>query len=171
MLKVNVPIWLYWSIPPVFVQPLDNYVLPFAPRSHPQSHAPPMPAIIPSQSVVTPSQSVHVSVHSAHAGPDQLPSEMWKEFMIRQNTRRRVKLLRENNVEHQARGGRENTAAKKSCPGKKGPAVFVWEADDGAWTRRLLTRGEVESSWGNYCSSQQSTIPSKIAGTYVPSSM
>jgi hypothetical protein len=29
MLRANVPIWLYWGIPPLFVQPLDTHVLVF----------------------------------------------------------------------------------------------------------------------------------------------
>jgi hypothetical protein len=105
MLKANIPIWLYWGIPPVFVQPLDSNALLFAPRSHPQTRAPPLPVITPSQSVglstssqsvglSTPSQSV--SLRSAHAGPGQLPGETWKDFMIRQDKRRKGKLLKEN---------------------------------------------------------------------------
>jgi len=50
MLRANVPIWLYWGIPPIFVHPLDNRALAFAPRSHPQSRSPRLPVITPSQS-------------------------------------------------------------------------------------------------------------------------
>ena len=148
MLKANIPIWLYWGILPAFVQPLDNNALVFAPHSHPQSHAPPLPVTTPSQSVglPTPSQSVgfptssqSVSlpspIHSAHSGPGQLPSEMWKDFMIRQNIWRKAKLSKKNDAEHQAREGNENTAAQRKCPGKKGPTVFIWEDDGGVWTR------------------------------------
>jgi hypothetical protein len=162
MLVTNVPIWLYWGIPPVFVQPLDHNALIFAPRSHPQTRAPPLPVITPSQTVglPTPSQSASVQsasvpVRSAHGGSGQLPGETWKDFMIRQNSRRKNKLSKESDVQRQAREGRENTAAKKSCPGKKGPTVFIWEIEDGVWTRTVLTRGEVEDYWGNYRSTQK----------------
>ena len=127
ILMANVPIWLYWGIPPLFVQPLDTGALHFAPRAHPQSRAPPLPAITPSQSVNLPtqSQSVGLPVRSTLGGPGQLRGESWKDFMARQNIRRKAKILKENDVERQARQDRENKAAKKSCPGKKGPTVFV----------------------------------------------
>jgi hypothetical protein len=59
MMNANVPIWLYWGIPPLFVQPLVNGALDFAPRSHPHTRTPPLPVITPSQPVglPTPSQS------------------------------------------------------------------------------------------------------------------
>ena len=47
--------------------------------------------------------------------------------MIRQNMRRKAKFLKENDVECGAREGRENSAAKSSCPGKNGPTIFIWE--------------------------------------------
>jgi len=177
ILMANVPIWLYWGIPPLFVQPLDTGALHFAPRAHPQSRAPPLPAITPSQSVNLPtqsqsvglptqsqpvglptqSQSVGLPVRSAHAGPAsaQRPGETWKDFMARQNIRRKAKILKENDVERHAREDRENTAAKRSCPGKKGPTVFVWEEDGGVWTRTLITRKQVEDYWGNFKSFQK----------------
>jgi hypothetical protein len=167
MLKANVPIWLYWGNPPVFVQPLDHHALIYAPRSHPNSRAPPLPAITPpqfvglptpSQSVGLPtpsmSQSVRLPVRSARGGSGQLPGETWREFMIRQNNRRKEILSKENDVARQAREGRENTAATKSCPGKRGPTVFIWE-NDGVWTRTLLTRGQVEGYWGRFRSTQK----------------
>ena len=49
MINANVPIWLYWGIPPLFVQPLVNGVLEFAPCSHPHTRAPPLPVITPSR--------------------------------------------------------------------------------------------------------------------------
>ena len=149
MLKANIPIWLYWGIPPAFVQPLDNNALVFAPSScsHPQSCAPPLLVTTlsqsvglptPSQSVGFPSSSQSVSlpspIHSVRSGPGQPPSKTWKDFMIRQNIWRKAKLSKENNAERQAREGRENTAAQRKCPGKKGPTVFIWEDDGGVWT-------------------------------------
>jgi hypothetical protein len=148
LFRANVPIWFYWGVPPAFEQPRDDAALIYAPRSHPQSRAPALP-------VVTPSQPVSPRVPSAHAGPAQLPGETWKDFMIRQNNRRKARLSKENDAERQAREGREKTAAKKSCPGKKGPSVFVWEKDGGVWTRTPLARKEVEDYWGNYSSSQR----------------
>jgi hypothetical protein len=132
MLKANVPIWLYWGIPPVFVQPLDDGALTFAPRSHPQCRVPPLPVAASSQSlpVAASSQSVGPPVYFARK--DQLPGETWQDFMTRQNKRRKEKLLKENNSQRQARQarlGREKTAKKK-----KGPAVYVWKNDDGVWT-------------------------------------
>jgi len=157
MLQSNIPIWFYWGIPPVFEQPLDPGALYYAPRSHPQSRvrAPPLPVITPSQSVgvSTPSQSVRI--RSAHAGPGQLPDETWKEFMTRQNERRKAIISKETKDECEAREGRENTAAKRSCPGKRGPTVYIWENDNGVRTRTHLTRAQVEDYWGNYRSSQQ----------------
>ena len=78
MLKANVLIWLYLGILPVFIQPLNNHALLFAPCSHPQSYAPPLPVITLSQSVSlpTPSHSVGLPVHSVCAGPGQLPGKM-----------------------------------------------------------------------------------------------
>jgi hypothetical protein len=86
MMNANVPIWLYWGIPPLFVQPLVNGALDFAPRSHPHTRTPPLSVITPSQPVglptpsqsvglPAPSQSVRFPVRSAHAGPGQLPGE------------------------------------------------------------------------------------------------
>lgn len=60
---------------------------------------------------------------------------------------------KENDVVRPARGGREDTSGKKSCPEKKGPTDFVWENDDGVWTRTFLPRGQVEVYSGNYRSS------------------
>jgi len=155
MLISNIPLWFYWGIPPIFIQPLDPGALCFAPRSHPQSRAPPLPVITPTQSVgvSTPTQSVRI--RSAHVGPGQLTGETWKEFMIRQNKRREAKLSKESEADREARESRENSAAKRSCPGKKGPTVYIWENDNGVRTRTLLTRAQVEDYWGNYRSSQQ----------------
>jgi hypothetical protein len=180
MLKANLPIWFYWGIPPVFVQPLLHNALIFAPRSHPQSRALPLPVITPSQSVGFPtsstsqsigfptpsasqsvglptpsaSQSDRLPARSALGGPGQLPGETWQDFMSRQNLRRKKELSKENDVDRRAREGRENSAATKSCPGKKGPAVFIWENEGGVWTRTYLNRGEVERNWGRYRSTQ-----------------
>jgi hypothetical protein len=174
MMIANIPIWLYWGIPPLFVKPLVNAALEFAPRSHPHTRAPPLSVITSSQPVslptpsqpvglptpsqpqpVGPSQSVRLPVRSAHAGPGQLPGETWNDFLTRQSIRRTSKLSKESVVERQAREDREKIAAKRSCPGKKGPTVFIWEDDNGVWKRTLVTRAQVERNWGNYRSSQK----------------
>jgi hypothetical protein len=141
MMWANVPIWLYWGIPPAFCQPLDNGALNFAPRSHPQSKAPP---------VLPPFQPSGPGVPPRHGGPGQLPGETWKEFLIRQNKRRKAKLEKENDQHRQAREGRELAAAKQKCPGKKGPTVYRWEEENGVWIRILVNRGEVEGDWGQF---------------------
>ena len=74
---------------------------------------------------------------------------------MRQNKRRKAKLEKENDQHRKAREGRELTAAKKQCPGKKGPTVYIWEEDNGVWTQTLLNCGEVENHWGLYRSSQK----------------
>lgn len=162
MLWAKVPIWLYWGIPPALLQPLDTKALKFAPRSHPQSCAPPLPVLTTPPSVSLPvgsahagppPQSVGLPVRSAHGGSGQRPGETWKDFIARQTNRRKAKLLKETNVDRLAREGREKSAAKRSCPGKKGPTVYIWEDENGVWKRRLLTRGDVESHWGQYSSS------------------
>jgi hypothetical protein len=150
MLKANVPIWLYWGIPPAFAQPLDDGALRFAPRSHPQARVQTLPVIETSQPVAS-----CVPSAATYGGPGQLPGETWKEFLIRQNCRRKEKLKKENDAQRQVREGREMQAAKMKCPGKKGPSVYIWEDDDGAWSRTLLTRGQVEGDWGNYRKSQR----------------
>jgi hypothetical protein len=66
-----------------------------------------------------------------------------------------ARLEKESGDQRKAREGREMTATKKRCPGKKGPAVYIWEDDNGVWTRTLLTRGEVDGYWGQYGSSQK----------------
>ena len=146
MMKANVPIWFYWGLPPAFAQPLVAEALAFAPRSHPQSRAPP---------ALPPSQPVGPRVPSGHAGPGQLPGETWKEFIMRQNKRRKAKLANENDQQRMAREGREVTATKRQCPGKRGPTVYIWEEENGVWTRILLNRGEVEGYWGQFFSSQK----------------
>ena len=134
MFKANLPIWFYWGIPPVFVQPLMPEALVFAPRSHPQcrARAPPLPAITPSQSVGLPtsstsqsisvptpstSQSVTVALptstsqpdslpgRSALEGPGQLHGETWQDFMRRQNLWQEKVLSKENDDDRQAREG------------------------------------------------------------------
>ena len=155
MLKTNIPVWLYWGVPPAFGQPLDDRALCFAPSSHPQSRA-----------RASSAKPVGPKIPSSHAGPSvgpkvpsfspgQLPGETWKEFITRQNFRRKTKLLKESEKEREMREGREKTAAKKSCPGKKGPSVYIWNEDGGVWTRTLLARREVEDYWGEYRSSQK----------------
>ena len=96
----------------------------------------------PSQSVGLPTPSQSVSLSS-----NQLPGEHWKDFLARQNIRRKKNLSNENEIERQAREDRENTAAKKSCPGKRGPTVYLWEKDNDVWNRTLLSRGQVERDW------------------------
>ena len=86
MLKVNIPIWLYWGIPPAFGQPLNVGALDFAPSSHPQSR-------VSALSGTNVSQPVGLHIPSAHGGPNQLSGEMWKEFMVRQSLRRKTKLI------------------------------------------------------------------------------
>ena len=167
MLQANVPIWLYWGTSPNFLQPLNAGALRFAPRAHPQSRAPPLPVITPSQSVglSTPSQSVGLPTLSQSVGlptpsqsvplrSQQLPGETWKDFLVRQDLRRKKKLSIENEKQRQAREDCENTAAKRSCPGKKGPTVYLWVNDNGVWNRTLLTRGEVERDWSGFLNSQ-----------------
>jgi hypothetical protein len=151
MWRANVPVWFYWGFPPVFVQPLLDHALLFAPRSHPQSRAPPALPINTSTSV----QPVGPRVSSSHGGHSQRPGETWNDFFIRQKKRRMEKLLNENDNQRRVREGREKSAAKKSCPGKKGPTVFIWENDDGVWTRTPLSRGQVEGYWGSYTYSQK----------------
>jgi len=146
MINAKVPIWLYWGVPPAFCQPLVDKALIFAPRSHPQSKASP---------ALPPSQPAGPSAPSGHAGPGQLPGETWKEFITRQNERRKAKLKNESGQHRQARQGRELMAEKQQCPGKKGSTVYIWEQDNGVWTRTLLHRGEVEGYWGQYRSSQK----------------
>ena len=148
MLRANVPVWLYWGVPPAFAQPLIPGALDFAPRSHPLSKA-------PASSEINVSQPVGPRVPSGHGGSGQLLGETWKEFMTRQNLRRKAKLQKENSEHRRMRESREMSSAKKSCPGKKGPSVFVWEVDGGVWTRSLITRGQVEGYWDSYRSSQK----------------
>ena len=148
MLKANIPIWLYWGVPPAFGQPLDHGALIFAPRTHPQSHA-------SASSGTVVSQPVGPRVPSAHAGPGQLPGETWKEFMVRQNLWRKMRIQKEDDSQRRIRESREITATKQSCLGKKGPSVYVWEEDGGVWTWTLLTHGQVEDYWGGYRSSQR----------------
>ena len=148
MMSSNVPIWLYWGVPPAFGQPLHDGALRFAPRSHLQSRAPPLLG-------VPPSQPVGPSVPRRHAGSGQPPGETWREFLTRQNQRRRARLEKENKDQRMVREGREMTAAKKQCPGKRGPTVYIWEEDNGIWTRTLLSRGEVEDHWWQFSSSQK----------------
>ena len=163
MLRANVPIWLYWGAPPDFEQPLNTNALRFAPRAHPESRAPPLPVITPSQSVglstpsqsvglPTPSQSVVLPTPSQSVSlcSDQLPGEHWKDFLARQNIRRKKKLSNENEFHRQAREGRENSSAKRSCPGKRGATVYLWLEDNGVWNRTLLSRGEVERNWRGF---------------------
>ena len=128
MLKANVPIWLYWGTAPNILQPLNPNALCYAPRSHPQCCAPPLPVITPSQSVglSTPSQSVSLRL-------GQLPGKHWKDFLARQNIRRMTKLSNKTKIQCQAQEGRENSAAKRSCPGKRGPTVYLWVKDNGVW--------------------------------------
>jgi hypothetical protein len=130
MMRANVPIWLYWGVPPAFFRPLDDGALFFAPRSHPQSKAP---------RALPPSQPAGPSVPPTH--------ETWNEFLSRQNKWRKARLEKENDQQRKVRKGRELSAANKKCPGKKGPHVFIWEEDNGVWTRTLLTRGQVEGYW------------------------
>jgi hypothetical protein len=104
MLRANIPIWLYWRIPPTFMRPLINEALNFAPlalipnfvpvplhcRLLPrlsvrlptpsQSDSLPTPSL--SDGLPTPSQSV-----SLRSG--QLRGESWKDFIIRQNQRKK----------------------------------------------------------------------------------
>jgi hypothetical protein len=107
-----------------------------------------LPTLSTSQSVSLPtpstSQSDHLPFHSAHVGSGQLPKEMWQDFMIRQNIQRKKILSKENNVMCRAREDWENSAATKSCPGKKGSTVFIWEKNGGAWTQTILTRGQIQ---------------------------
>jgi hypothetical protein len=160
MIEANVPLWFYWGIPPTLGQPLVNGVLKYAPISHPlRSDAPSLPlsqpVTAPSQPVAGPSQPVAARVPSGLAGPGQLLNETWKDFMQRQNKRRKVKLQNESEAQRRTREGREMTAVKRQCPGKKGPTVYIWEEDNDVWTRTLLSRGEVEGYWGQYRSSQK----------------
>jgi len=124
------------------------------PGPSPQSaHAVPLPQSVGSAHAGPPPQSVGLPVRSPHGGSGQRPGETWKDFIVRQNMRRKEKLLNENHVDRQVREDRERTAAKRSCPGKRGATVYVWEDDNGVWKRLLLSRGEVESYWGRYSSS------------------
>ena len=75
--------------------------------------------------------------------------------MIRQNNRRSELLLEENNKKRQRREDFEKKATNKHCPGRKGPAVYVWEQDDGVWTRSYITRGLVNDYWCQFSSSQK----------------
>ena len=103
MLKVNIPIWLYWGIPPAFGQPLDVQALDFAPSSHPQS-------CVSALSGTNVSQPVGPHIPSAHGGPNQLSGEMWKEFMVRQSLWRKTKLQKEDQAHRQMQESREKTA-------------------------------------------------------------
>ena len=149
LIRANVPVWLYWGVPPAFGQPLDPNALFFAPRSHPQYRAAP-------SSQITPPQPVGPCVPSGYEDTkQQLPGESWREYMIRQTKRRKAKHEKEDLAQRTIREGREQSASKHSCPGKRGPAVYVWEEDNGVWTRVLITRRDVENHWGHYRRSQR----------------
>jgi hypothetical protein len=148
MLRANVPLWFYWGLPPALFQPLDVEALYFAPRSHSQSRAPVLPTM-----ASTASQSVGHSTSFVHMSPDQRNVE---RFLIRQKLRRNMILKKENSFQRQLQECLEKTTAKRSCPGKKGPLVFLWEeTKDDVWTRTYITRGQVGDFWGTYNNSQQ----------------
>ena len=157
LLKVNIPVWFYWGTAPNFLQPLNANALIFAPRAHPQWRArksQPVGLPTPSQSASLPnpaqSAGLPTASQSVSLRSGQLPGEHWKDFLARQDLRRKKKLSNENEDQRKRREDREKAATKRSCPGKKGPTVYLWEKDNGVWNRTLISRGQVERDWSMY---------------------
>ncbi|KAL0575104.1 hypothetical protein V5O48_006854 [Marasmius crinis-equi] len=87
-------------------------------------------------------KSIPVSVEK---GSGQLPGESWQTFFDRRDARCRNHT--ETPKDRQARLSREQAAATKSCPGKRGPTVWYWKLEGGYRIRTQINQPNVESYW------------------------
>ena len=64
---------------------------------------------------------------------------------------------RESEIDRQRRKSREDAAAARAYPGKKGPTVFMWTDDDGHgfFLHTRVPRGEVNKIWEDFTDSQK----------------
>ncbi|KAL0573985.1 hypothetical protein V5O48_007977 [Marasmius crinis-equi] len=106
---------------------------------------PPTLSSLPINQSCSPDVHVEDNPIPLEANSGQLIGESWQSFFARRDSRRRSRV--ETAREHQARLSREQAAATKSCPGKRGPTVWYWR-NEGRWrVRTQIDRSEVEDYW------------------------
>ena len=157
LLRAKVPMWLYWGDRPLMVTPKIAWMMDYRPQLvdllppvqnslSSSTLAPPPYQPQPSTSGVIPSRQ-HPKV--------QLPGETFQQYFIRRQKRHEAKMKKESPQEKQLRANREKASAGRQCPGRKGPAVFVWEPDDNGFrVRTLQTRKQVSDVWTRYSATQ-----------------
>jgi hypothetical protein len=85
---------------------------------------------------------------------NQKQGESIDEFFERLAQSNAKQLAKEPDRKRQSRLAKEKNAERQSCPGSKGPRVYVWEKIDGHWIRRPAGQ-EKEDLWDEHSRSQR----------------
>jgi hypothetical protein len=153
LLKAKVPIWLYWGDHPLTVTPRAGWMADHRPRLvdlNPPSVNNLLPSLPPTS---IPSQSQSSASRNTKK---QLPGETYKQYFTRRQQRNEARMQIETAQDKQIRADRDKLAAKRQCPGRKGPAVYCWELDDNDLrVRTLQTRKQVDDVWSRYSGHQK----------------
>jgi hypothetical protein len=148
MIKLNVPLWFYWGIPPFPVQEFTgSWVSSFLPNRHPQppdegGHTTMQP---PTTKPLTIPGFPQVQPYSG-----QCQGELMREFLERRDKENHKLELKEAPMDKQRRLSRATHNKKKACPGRKGAKVFRWEVVDGFRIRIEVSRGDAPNWFERY---------------------
>ncbi|KAF8222284.1 hypothetical protein L208DRAFT_1381894 [Tricholoma matsutake] len=124
----NLPFWLHWSSPP-FVHPPNSWVSSFLPLE-----------VLPDD----------LNAPKPEPCSGQCKGESFKGFMECHCLRNLDHECTETEAEKSVRKNQQKEWASKRKPGKKGPAVFMWELVDGYWIQKNITCKEVPTTWDIY---------------------
>ncbi|KAJ7901287.1 hypothetical protein B0H13DRAFT_1518352, partial [Mycena leptocephala] len=85
---------------------------------------------------------------------NQKQGESIDEFFERRAQSNAKHLAKEPDRKRQSRLAKEKNAERQSCPGSKGPRVYVWEKINGHWIRQPAGQ-EKEDLWDEHSRSQR----------------
>ncbi|PPQ81890.1 hypothetical protein CVT26_014321 [Gymnopilus dilepis] len=140
LVEVDIPVWLYWGSPPF--KPIDRYIIPWATSLIPSCRTVAKPVIESQQAASRPFPRVE-------EGSGQRPGETMRAYFERRKKHNAQVRAKEKPTQRRKRLGKAKQQAGKPAPGHRGPTVYKWEMVDGVRIRQVLTRGQVDESWGH----------------------
>ena len=150
LLRAKVPMWLYWGDRPLMVTPRMAWMGDYKPKL--VDLLPPVQDSFSSSPLAPLPSHPQSSASEVQRHPnEQLPGETFEEYFIRRQKRHETKMKNESAKQKELRANRERASAGRQCPGRKGPAVFVWEPDDNGFrVRTPQARKVVVDVWRRF---------------------
>ncbi|KAJ3504452.1 hypothetical protein NLJ89_g7927 [Agrocybe chaxingu] len=151
MVKADVPVWLYWGVPP-FSVPSNSWISAFAPAFAPAKPNFSFASAIPLEDRAS-SQEARTDFPEVEKYSGQCRGETWEEFQRCCDDKN--KATAETPEERDAHENRKRANVNHPQPGKRGVKVYHWEDVDGFLVQKLLTKHDVTVQWDNWSNSQR----------------